>query len=266
MFLLNHTKIRMILILMLGPVLSAPAFADGMIKSPPLVNVKLLRQQDKTGEAILHITAPLAYTGCAKISNLEHSVDVTERFINIYVTNYTIDFPDAPIAPGKPCPQKFQVPAANIPLDRALIEGNKIKTININLSGGLAPQVYDLDLGADTLTLTPRRPSAKTPAALRPAMDPMVFTYYPEHTLLLSAPVAPQNDRASILADFAQTNGFKPLTAVINGFNKTSGHSDSQYYIDQSNHFGDIVSSNENVVIGHSGAIDIYARKPGAAE
>src|SRR5688572_1319568 len=101
-----------------------------LTKIPSALNVSLERQTDKTGEAVLRLSAPVSYTGCPRVSNLKHTIDLASGQLNVEVTKFTINFRNLPHAPGTPCNQSFQRAVADIPLDRKLIEDNKIKVIS----------------------------------------------------------------------------------------------------------------------------------------
>jgi hypothetical protein len=233
-------------------------------KSPSQLVVALQRQTDKTGEAVLHLAAPVSYTGCPRVSNLEHTVNITTGNLEVDVKKFTIDFRNLPHAPGTPCKQSFQVSSADIPLDRKLIEDNKIKMISINVPGGLPGQIYDVTLEGDTLTLTPRpRKTFGIRGISHKATGPIEFRYYPKNTIVLSAPVAHGDARKKIVEDFAKSNDLVALSTVSEGFQPRSGHDEVYYYIDDRNRLN---ADAKDKIVGKNGDIDIYARIPNKYE
>lgn len=248
-------------------VLVAPALSADETKlkehMPATLNVALLRQDDTSGEALLRLSTVVNMTGCPKISALKHEVAVTDIYLDVTVKGYTIDTRDMPRAPQYACKQNVQYATADIPLDRKLIEDNKIQQIRLALDKGRGTDYYVVNMGQNNLELTPRTQEIFHPLrAPRGGGVALHHWYYPENTIILLAPAAPQEQRDSAVIDFARASGLTDLAGLIPGFTPPGGQDGRHYYVDQAGTIADKAPSRDLVSLSDV----VQARRPGAFE
>ena len=240
----------------------APALAlkDYM---PNKLNVSLLRQDDKSGEAVLRLSTIVNLNGCPKVNPLRHVVEVNDIYLDVVVKGYTVDFRDMPNAPQYECKQNVQYSAADIPLDRKLIEDNKIQQIRLVLDHGLGSDYYYINLGKDALEITPRSQKIFKPGRAPHGGDSALkYWYYPENTLILSAPAAPAMQRDDTVMDYANQAGLIPLASLIPDFVAPAGQEGRHYYVDGTGNVAKKVTSRDNTPLDDV----ILARRPGLYE
>ena len=238
---------------------AAPALARSYM--PNTLTVSLLRQKDHSGEALLRLSTLANVTGCATVRPLRHDVEITNHYLDVIVKGYSIDFSGAPNNPNN-CKKGSQYSTADIPLDRKLIEDNGIEQIRLVLDRGLGSDYYTVTLGKDFLELTPSSQKIFKPGKA-PSNGQLMLShwYYPENTLILSAP-RPGEPQASITGDFARAHGLMPLETLMPGFTPPSGQAARYYYVDGSGALAAKVPGTDNVAVGDG----IYARRPGLYE
>ena len=230
---------------------------------PNKLNVSLLRQDDKSGEAVLRLSTVVNLTGCPKVHPLRHDVEVNDIYLDVVVKGYTVDFRDMPKAPQYECKQNIQYSAADIPLDRKLIEDNKIQQIRLVLDRGLGSDYYYINLGKDTLEITPRSQKIFKPGrAPQGGQSALKYWYYPENTLILSAPAAPAMQRDDTVMNYANQAGLLPLTSIIPDFVAPTGQEGRHYYVDGTGNVAKKVTSRDNTALDDV----ILARRPGLYE
>lgn len=239
---------------------AAPAAARDYM--PNVLNVALLRQNDNSGEAVLRLSTIVNLNGCPKVHPLRHEIEVNGIYLDVTVKGYTVDFENLPRNPQFACKQNVQYSAADIPLDRKLIEDNNIQQIRFVLGRGLASDYYIVDLDDKRLQLTPR-----SQKVFKPGKNPyggqatLGYWYYPENTLILSSPAAPKDQRDNIITAFANTHGLAPMKSVMPDFIMPSGQEGRHYYVDKAGTLtGKIAGDNGAVLDG------IYVRRPGLYE
>lgn len=238
-----------------------PAAARNYV--PNAINIALLRQNDTSGEAILRLSTLVNLTGCPKVHPLRHEIEINEIYLDVIVHGYAVDFSNLPNDPHFSCKQNVQYSAADIPLDRKLLEDNGIQQIRFVLGRGLASDYYVVDLDDKHLQLSPRSQKVfkpgKTPYGGQSALS---YWYYPESTLILSAPAAPKDQRDSAVAAFAASRGLQKLTAIMPAFIMPPGQDGRHYYVDTTGILTEKISDPDSVVL-HDG---IYVRRPGPYE
>ncbi len=228
---------------------------------PNVLNVSLLRQKDNSGEAMLRLSTTVNMTGCAVIHPLRHDVEINNIYLDVVVKGYSVDFSAVPGNPNA-CKKGSQYSTADIPLDRKLLEDNKIQQIRLVLDRGLGSDYYVVNLGKDRLDLTPRTQHIFKPGkSLAGGQIVLSHWYYPENTLILSAP-RPGAPQASITGDFARANGLTPLENLMPDFVTPAGYAGRYYYVDGTGTLAAKVPGIENVAVGDG----IYARRPGLYE
>ena len=230
---------------------------------PNVLNIALLRQDDNSGEAVLRVSTTVNLTGCPKVYPLRHEIEVNEIYLDVIVYGYAVDFQNLPRDPQFSCKKNVQYSAADIPLDRKLLENNNIQQIRFVLGRGLGSDYYVVDLNEKHLQLTPRSQKifkpGKAPYGGQAALS---YWYYPENTLILSAPAAPKDQRDSVVTAFAASRGLKPLAEIMPDFVMPPGQEGRHYYVDTAGILTEKIAGPDSSVL-HDG---IYVRRPGPYE
>lgn len=230
---------------------------------PKIIKVSLIRQNDKSGEAHLHLSTDVALNGCPKVTPLIQTMEIDPPFLAIHVEGYTVDFNNLPRNPVYACKTGMQFSTTDIPLDRKLIEDNHLTTIRLSLGKGRGSDTYNIILDKNRLQLVAGSDTTFE-AATMPYGGQVALThwYYPARTLVLTAPVAPGSERDQTVRDFAHANGLTPLETMIPDFIMPSGQANRHYYVDQSGKIFAKVSSHDDVSVSDL----VYARRPGTYE
>jgi hypothetical protein len=238
-----------------------PAAAKDYV--PNALNIALLRQNDTSGEALLRLSTLVNLNGCPKVHPLRHEIEVNAIYLDVIVHGYAVDFSNLPNDPHFSCKQNVQYSAADIPLDRKLLEDNGIQQIRFVLGRGLGSDYYVVDLDEKHLQLTPRSQKifkpGKTPYGGQAALS---YWYYPANTLILSAPAAPKDQQDSVVAAFATARGLQKLTNIMPDFIMPPGQAGRHYYVDKADVLTEKISDPGSAVL-HDG---IYVRRPGPYE
>jgi hypothetical protein len=230
---------------------------------PNKLNVSLLRVDDKSGEAMLRISTIVNLSGCPKVNPLRHVVEVNDIYLDVVIKGYTVDFRELPKAPQYECKQNIQYSAADIPLDRKLIEDNNIQQIRMVLDRGLGSDYYYVNVGKDTIEITPRTQKIFKPArAPQSGQSALKYWYYPENTIILSAPAAPAGKRDDAVIDFANQSGLIPLVNLMPDFTMPAGQEGRHYYVDGTGSIAKKITSRDNAPLNDV----VLARRPGLYE
>ena len=249
--------------------LAATVLLYGFVESarsaplPMAYNVYLLRDTNGGSDPILRIMTPVGITGCPKISELVPTVKVNDIYLDVKITGYGIDKNNLPREPHIACNKAMQFAIADIPLPRANLYDSGIKALRLGfISGGIGRDQYDVALDGPKLSLT-----AKSPAVFKSGKRPdgsiaTEFWFYPENTLILSAPTTQKDQQSAAIEAFASKNGLTPLAQLLDGFSAPSGQTIRQYYVDQSGKvFAQLPLEGDVTLEG-----DVMGRHPGAHE
>ncbi len=242
--------------------LATPALAlkDYM---PDKLNVGLLRQNDPSGEAVLHLSTAVNLSGCPRVNPLRHDVQINDIYLDIVIKGYTIDFRDMPQAPQYACKQDAQYATADIPIDRTLIESNKIQKIRLRLDHGRGSDDYAVILNTNTMELIPQTQTIFKPMrAPRGGQLALTHWYYPENTIILSAPSTPRGVRNAAVIEFARQSGLTDLAGLFPDFTPPGRQNDLHYYVDQAGTLADKIPARDRVNLNNT----IQARRPGSYE
>lgn len=243
-----------------GPSIPAPTSKD---YTPRYVSVSLLRQNDKSGEAYIHLTTQAAISGCPRVQPLRQTIEVDKPSLFVNVDGYSIDFSSMSRTPQYGCKSGMQFSTADIPLDRTLIEDNQLEQITFSMSRGRGSDTYKIVLNKNSLELVPETDrifeGGKMPSGGQTAL---LHWYYPPNTVVLTAPAIPEGQRDQAIADYARSNNMTAIEEIIPEFVAPSGQSHRHYYVDDAGKTIENIPGHDDVAVSDM----IYARRPGTYE
>lgn len=225
---------------------------------PDKMSVEMVRNE--TGGASIRVTSPTVINGCLVIPPLEYKRQYSGMYLDIAFAGYKMNFPEDR-SPG--CNKGLQYPRVDIPVSLQSLQSNKVEAIRFMLGAQGRMDIYDVDLGENSITLLPRTDNIfKLGKPRLGGIVPTTVVIYPRSTLILTAPSIPQETRADEIRKFAEANNLAPLETELPDFVMPLGRDDRYYYIDKSGEIAEKVQSYNNVNLTNM----IYARRPGAYE
>lgn len=229
---------------------------------PDIISVSLLRQNDKTGEAFLRLRTPVGASGCPRMSELKYKAETDAPVFYVTVEKYTLDFSSVSRNIYK-CDTSNQYAIADIPLDRKLIEDNKLEKIRFSLDKGAGTDNYKIIMGKNSLSLLAETEEIFEAAKMPSGGEPALFHwYYPQNTLVLTAPLVPEAQQDQAISDFAAVRGLTKLETLMPEFVMPSGRAHRHYYVDGAGKLITMVPNHDNVAVSDT----ISARRPGTFE
>ncbi|MDB5490566.1 MAG: hypothetical protein JWO78_415 [Micavibrio sp.] len=230
---------------------------------PRVVTVSLLRQNDKSGEAFIRLRTPVGASGCPRVTPLRYTLETDAPIFLVNVEGYSLDFSSMSRSPQYSCKTANQYALADIPLDRKLVEDNRLTKIRFTLGKGMGSDTYKITLDKNTLSILPDSENifdaGKMPTGGQTAL---LHWYYPANTLVLTAPTVPEGQQDQAIADFANTHGMTKVETVIPQFVMPSGQAHRHYYVDDAGKTIAMVPNHDNVAVSET----VSARRPGTFE
>jgi hypothetical protein len=250
--------------------LAGTSYADDPVVSPAIrefvprvITVSLLRQNDKSGEAFLRLRTPVGASGCPRVKELRHTLETNTPIFYVNVEGYSLDFSSMSRSPQYSCKTANQYAMADIPLDRKLVEDNKLNQIRFTLGKGAGTDNYRIIMGKNSMSLLAETENyfdaAKMPSGGQTAL---FHWYYPANTLVLTAPTVPEAQQDQAIEDFAAGHGMTKLETVLPEFVMPSGQAHRHYYVDDAGKTIAMVPDHDNVAVSDM----ISARRPGTFE
>lgn len=273
----------LVLILPYGPNAQARAAeAYGKLyykKNPAAIMLSLARAPGlEAGQFILRLEAKDGISGCAKLSPLSYEVSFSGIYMDVTISDYTVDMRN----PGKTtlygCAFAPQTPAADIPLNISDIKDKGTKRIRFHADGLL--EYYDIKYTDSHITLAlspdgPPGPKRYRPLAANGIKDPLTFWFYPQNTLVLYAPAARKDENmGAAIEAFARTKGLTPLQEIYSDFSPPLAPPAFYYYVDSTGFFNGLVIGESGSAVGTLNinrktgpdVLYLFARRPGRYE
>lgn len=204
-------------------------------------------------EAVLRLSQPALISGCYTVANPEPEIIVNGPVMAIKIDAPKVAMIEPPRnAPHYQCPRASQAAFVDIALDPKQLESQGIKYLRFSNTFG--QDRYKIEGHDSYLELVPETDMLFKANPHIQKLEPLRHWFYPENTVIFSAPTAVNDDVSDQIRDYAVRRGLAPLETKMKGFTQPAyqpnADTNTLYFYDEDGRFASQLLTNQTTPIG----------------
>ena len=214
-------------------------------------------------EVTLRFTEPAALSGCVSIDTPKPEITRNGQYMQIKIGKPVVRLDKTVRYAHYECKGGPSFVESDITLNADELMKKKIQYITFKNES--AADKYTVDVSNTRFMLVPQSTSFFKPFDLPGRIDPLSYWFYPENTVILSAPGASaQQDVTAEIRKMAQSKGLVELKTLIKNFKPPVTDKNTLYFVDQSGNFAKSLDAEQGRVFGTVQTSETFHGKAGA--
>ena len=212
----------------------------------------------------LRISQDVVASGCMTVVMPPPTIRISGQMMRVMLDDPTVSIKKDALYAHHECDVRSRVVYTDAVFDKAVLAEQNVTSVLF--SNAFGTDVYTLSVGRDHISLTPKTQNVFAPVKASPDRDPLKYWLYPDHTIMVSVPMARKEERfvaLDALKAWAAHRNLKPLDMVLDFFAHPV-HSSTIYYVDETGHIAAGLTDKHMSPVGQVSIPEIWHGAGGA--